>query len=65
MRDTYRDLKIHKFLRESTHLIIEAEFILSCLSSREHEISLSLFLPIKNDFLSRSYNLVIDIEGTS
>lgn len=64
-RTIYRDLKIHKLLRESTHLIIKAEFILSSLSSGEDKVTLSLLLPIKNDFLSWSYNLIIDIEGTS
>lgn len=64
-RKTYRNLEINKLLCESTHLIIEAEPIFSRLTSREHEITLSFLLSIKNDFISRSYNLIIDIERTS
>jgi hypothetical protein len=62
---TYSNLEIHKFLRKSTHLIIKAESIFARFQGREHEITLSLLLPIHNDLVLRSDNLVVDIEGAT
>jgi hypothetical protein len=61
---TYSDLEVHEFLRESAHLVIETESIFARLGRREDKISLSLLLPIHDNLVLRSYNLVVDIKGT-
>jgi hypothetical protein len=62
---TYSDLEIHKFLRKSTHLVIETELIFARLRSCEHEVSLSLLLSIHYDFVLWSDDLVVDVERSS
>jgi hypothetical protein len=64
-RRTYRNLKIHKLVRERAHLVVKAKPILPRLRSREDKIPLSLFLPIHNDIVPRSENIEIDIKGAT
>lgn len=59
---TYSDFEIDEFLLESTHVVIEAETILSHLLRRKHEITLPLFRPIHYNFFIWSLDLVVDIE---
>ena len=61
----YRYLEVDEFLRKGTHPIVEAELVLSFSTSSEHEVALSLFLPIQYNLLVRPCNLVIDIKGSA
>ena len=59
---TYRNLKIHIFLSKSAHIVVEAEGIVANQVGCKDEVSLAFFLAIKNDFASRPFHNVVDIE---
>lgn len=59
---TYGDFKIHDFLREGAHLVVEAEPIFSCVGGGEYKVALALFLVLHDYLLVRAYHTVVDIE---
>lgn len=61
----YRYLKVYHLLRESAHLVIEAEPILSSLFRCEHRVHLSLLRITHDHFFIGACNIVFDIEGAA
>ena len=62
---TNSNLEIDKLLCKSTHLVIEAESIFAHICRCEDKVSLSFLLPIHNNLVLWSHNLVINIERTT
>jgi len=62
---TYSDLEIHHLLRESAHLIVEAEHVFSSLFCGEHRVYLPLLAVLHNDLAIGSRHAVVDVEGTA
>jgi hypothetical protein len=62
---TYCNLKIHQFLRKSTHLIIEAKPKLANIIRRKHKIALSLLLAGHDDAFAWADDRVVDVEGAA
>jgi hypothetical protein len=59
---TYGDFKIDHFLRESAHLVVEAETVFSHFIRREHEVALPLLGSIEDNPVRGADNQVVDIE---
>lgn len=60
--DTYSNLEIDELLGKGTHLVVEAEGVVTGLLRREDKVSLPLLLARENDLAVGTLDLVIDIE---
>lgn len=61
----YRNLKIHIFIRDRAHLIIEAELVLANLIGRKHKVPLSFGLSIEDDLVVWTGDYVADVKGAA
>lgn len=62
---THSDLKVHKLLGESAHLVVKAESIFSNIVGREDEVALAFLLTIHNYSFIGSDDLIVNIERAS
>lgn len=60
--ETYSYFEIDKLIGDGTHLVVEAERVVTNIVASEHKVSLALLLAVGDNLARGSSDLEIDIE---